>query len=99
MVIGPLLGGFITDRASEQMAAATAAFCSLLSIVIILLFIPANAKCLKEDSSSSNSDDSAEKKGSLWDSIYMLPCDFDTIFRKPFKCHCTVDMVHVEDAT
>ena len=61
MVLGPLLGGFITDRTSEQTAASTAAVGSILSIGLVFMFIPANTKSFQTDS--------AQKKGKqyfLW---------------------------------
>lgn len=44
MIVGPFLGGFITAAASEEAAAATAAVGSLLSVALVLAFIPSNTK-------------------------------------------------------
>uniref|UniRef100_H2Z9D2 Major facilitator superfamily (MFS) profile domain-containing protein n=1 Tax=Ciona savignyi TaxID=51511 RepID=H2Z9D2_CIOSA len=44
MVLGPVIGGWCTTYASEQVAAFVAASGSLLSIAVVLLFIPSNTK-------------------------------------------------------
>lgn len=46
MVLGPLVGGFVTERFSEQTAAVTAALGSLVSVALVFLFIPTNTKAL-----------------------------------------------------
>ena len=46
MVLGPLIGGFVTERYNEQTAAAFVAFGSLVSIALVLLFIPSDTKAL-----------------------------------------------------
>ena len=47
MIVGPFLGGLITDAASEELAAATAAAGSVLSAALVLIFIPSNTKQLQ----------------------------------------------------
>jgi len=49
MIVGPLVGGWLTAYASEQIAAFVAAFGSLLSIVLVMLFIPANTKAMSAE--------------------------------------------------
>lgn len=49
MVIGPLLGGFITDHFNEQTAAFMAALGSVLSIVIVIWTVPENTKDYNPD--------------------------------------------------
>ena len=44
MVIGPFIGGLITEHFSEPAAAATACFGSVISIMIVLWTIPYNTK-------------------------------------------------------
>lgn len=44
IVVGPLIGGWITVYVSEQSAAAVACAGSCVSIVLVLLFIPKNTK-------------------------------------------------------
>ncbi|XP_041361794.1 solute carrier family 22 member 18-like [Gigantopelta aegis] len=58
MVIGPLVGGLITKHVSEEFAAFLASAGSLLSIVLVLAFVPKHtkkpeAKVAEEASSSS----------------------------------------------
>ena len=44
MVVGPLIGGFVTDHFDEQTAAGTAMLGSVISVIIVILFIPHNTK-------------------------------------------------------
>lgn len=46
MVLGPVIGGLTVKFSNEQAAAFLAAFGSLLSIVLVVIFIPANTKIL-----------------------------------------------------
>jgi len=64
MIVGPFLGGLITAAASEELAAATAAAGSILSAVLVLIFIPSNTKQLqvvenKTESKEKTGDDSS----------------------------------------
>lgn len=86
MVLGPLIGGFVTERFDEQTAAATAAFGSLVSMVLVFLFIPNNTKALLSHS------DAADKKGII-NRISVFSVDFGFIFlsyvNKTFSIYCT----------
>jgi OCT family organic cation transporter-like MFS transporter 18 len=44
MVVGPILGGYVTTLRSEQFAAGVAAGLCLLTMVVVLLFVPATTK-------------------------------------------------------
>lgn len=55
MVAGPTIGGFITSNFDEQTAALFAAFGSLLSIILVLIFIPHIPKTKSSASKDSNS--------------------------------------------
>ena len=44
MVVGPVLGGYVTTLKSEQFAAGVAAGLCLLTMLIVLIFVPANTK-------------------------------------------------------
>lgn len=44
MVVGPILGGYVTTLRSEQFAAGVAAGLCLLTIVAVLIFVPATTK-------------------------------------------------------
>ena len=48
MVIGPVIGGLCTKHASEQVAAFVAACGSLLSVALVLTFIPVTTKSTKK---------------------------------------------------
>ena len=48
MVIGPMIGGWCTKYASEQVAAFVAAFGSLFSIALVYLFVPSHTKDLNK---------------------------------------------------
>ena len=50
MVIGPTLGGWITKQGGEQSAAFVSLLFSILSIVLVLLWIPKNTKALQQKS-------------------------------------------------
>lgn len=47
MVIGPVVGGLCTKYSSEQAAAFVAAAGSLLSVALVLMFVPKNTKALR----------------------------------------------------
>ena len=55
MIVGPILGGYITAAISEEAAAATAAMGSLFSAALVLIFIPSNTKALQVADSSKDS--------------------------------------------
>ena len=40
MLVGPTLGGYLTSNFSEQTASLVAAFGSLVSVILVLIFIP-----------------------------------------------------------
>ena len=44
MVVGPIIGGYVTTMRSEQFAAGVAAGLCLLTMVAILIFVPATTK-------------------------------------------------------
>jgi len=44
MVVGPMIGGYVTAHYSEQIAAGVAAALCLLGIAIVWLFVPASTK-------------------------------------------------------
>ena len=44
MVVGPTVGGYVTTLYSEQFAAGVAALLCVATMVIILLFVPAQTK-------------------------------------------------------
>ena len=44
MVVGPVMGGFVTTSFSEQSAAAVAAAICLVAIVIVMVFVPRTTK-------------------------------------------------------
>lgn len=46
MVVGPTVGGYVTTQRSEQFAAGVAAFLCVLTMVIIVMFVPANTKAM-----------------------------------------------------
>lgn len=79
MTIGPLVGGFITKHYSEQAAAASAALGSIISIILVTMFIPANTKALKDTNDSANEKKNHSKStGNVFDikkysSIFALP--------------------------
>ncbi|XP_002131621.2 solute carrier family 22 member 18 [Ciona intestinalis] len=56
MVLGPVIGGWCTTYANEQVAAFVAACGSLLSIALVVLFIPSNTKgfILKENTEKTS---------------------------------------------
>ncbi|XP_066268311.1 solute carrier family 22 member 18-like [Branchiostoma lanceolatum] len=56
MIVGPFLGGQVTKYFSEQHSAYLAMAGSLVSIVLVVLFIPANTKAGKKASESSKDD-------------------------------------------
>lgn len=75
MVIGPLLGGFITDHFNEQTAAFMAALGSVLSIVIVIWTVPENTKDYNPDNRKTGE---SKSSGSLFDygkyaSIFQVP--------------------------
>lgn len=63
MIVGPFLGGFITAAASEEAAAATAAVGSLLSVALVLAFIPSNTKQSQISEGVKENDDAEKSKG------------------------------------
>ncbi|CAH1247962.1 SLC22A18 [Branchiostoma lanceolatum] len=56
MIVGPFLGGQVTKYFSEQHSAYLAMAGSLVSIVLVVLFIPANTKAGKKHSESTKDD-------------------------------------------
>ena len=56
MVMGPIIGGWCTKYASEQIAAFVAAAGSVLSIALVLSFIPSHTKVVSKDKVSICSD-------------------------------------------
>ncbi|XP_035660071.1 solute carrier family 22 member 18-like [Branchiostoma floridae] len=56
MIVGPFLGGQVTKYFSEQHSAYLAMAGSLVSIVLVVLFIPSNTKAGKKDSDSKKED-------------------------------------------
>ncbi|CAK8680399.1 solute carrier family 22 member 18-like [Clavelina lepadiformis] len=62
MVLGPVIGGWCTTYASEQVAAFVAALGSLLSIGLVLTFVPQTTKTVHM--SEEKEDDSDKKKSS-----------------------------------
>ncbi|XP_078664646.1 solute carrier family 22 member 18-like [Branchiostoma floridae x Branchiostoma belcheri] len=55
MIVGPFLGGQVTKYFSEQHSAYLAMAGSLVSIVLVILFIPANTKSGKKESNKEDS--------------------------------------------
>ena len=61
MVVGPILGGYITSYFNEQTSSLLAACGSLLSVILVLLFIPhipKNQELKKRKASPSNENQS-----------------------------------------
>lgn len=54
MVVGPTLGGYVTTIYSMQSAAGVAAAACVVSMVIVLAFIPATTKDLSKVDSKEN---------------------------------------------
>nr|XP_054758768.1 solute carrier family 22 member 18-like [Lytechinus pictus] len=58
IVVGPLIGGWISVYMSEQSAAAVACIGSLISLALTLFFIPSNTKPPQSSTSKDKSSDS-----------------------------------------
>lgn len=56
MVVGPIIGGYVTTLRSEQFAAGVAAGICVLAMVIVILFVPGNTKGQQEKASTSKDD-------------------------------------------
>lgn len=64
MVVGPIIGGYVTTVKSEQFAAGVAAGLCLLTIVVVFIFVPANTK----DPQKSTLDSKEKRKnGNVFD--------------------------------
>ena len=64
MIVGPFIGGLITERFDEQSAALAAAFGSLLSVLLVFVFIPSNTKAFQAHDSEEK-----EKIGKIHDLV------------------------------
>ncbi|XP_047145444.1 solute carrier family 22 member 18 isoform X1 [Hydra vulgaris] len=73
MVVGPLLGGFLTDKFSEQAAAFAAMIGSAAMVVVVFIFVPKHFKeCTEKSRKKSVSNDSVfDMKKYI--SIFQLP--------------------------
>lgn len=58
IVVGPLIGGWISVSMSEQSAAAVACIGSCVSLALVILFIPSNTKPVQSTSAKDKSSDS-----------------------------------------
>lgn len=58
MIVGPVMGGFVTTSFSEQSAAAVAAAICLVAIVIVMVFVPRTTKNLSKTATEEASKDS-----------------------------------------
>ena len=56
MIVGPIMGGYVTKVTSEQSAAAVAAGICLVAIAIVMVFVPRTTKRVtaKEESSKES---------------------------------------------
>ena len=56
MVVGPMVGGYITTAQSEQFAAGVAAGLCLVAILVVIVFVPRTTKhaLKKQDSSKAH---------------------------------------------
>eukprot|EP00794_Sanderia_malayensis_P011987 gene11987-13225_t len=75
MIVGPFLGGIITSNYNKQLAAATATAGSIVSIVIVLMFIPVNTKTnisTSEDNSDTSQTGKSEEKESVFNAARIL---------------------------
>lgn len=67
MVVGPIVGGYVTTLRSEQFAAGVAAGLCLIAIAVVLVFVPANTKHLQkvamDTKENSKSGESRRNKG------------------------------------
>ena len=57
MVVGPVVGGFVTTSYSEQSAAAVAAMICLVAIVTVMVFVPRSTKNLSKATTEEASKD------------------------------------------
>ena len=57
MVVGPVMGGFVTTSYSEQSAAAVAAVICLVAIVTVMVFVPRSTKNLSKATTDEASKD------------------------------------------
>ena len=55
MIVGPVMGGFVTTSFSEQSAAAVAAAICLVAIVIVMVFVPRTTKKTATEEASKDS--------------------------------------------
>ena len=56
MVVGPVVGGFVTMSYSEQSAAAVAAVICLVAIVTVMVFVPRSTKNLSKATTEASKD-------------------------------------------
>jgi len=84
MVTGPLIGGFVTHYFNEQTAAFAAMLGSILSIVLVILFIPTDTKQYSTETEKKDEQAVEQPQGSIFDfkkyaSIFEAP-NFSYLF-------------------